>query len=443
MSVTDATAIAQPDPGRVAAGIRQARSTPPPAVPPGTILFHAGFHKTGTTALQSALASSREALLETGVRYPGDLRSHHRAAMAVTERTWGWGKRGGRPPRATYWNDLREETRDHQGRVVISSEAFSLAGGDTVGRIVEELGADRLHAVFTLRPFAKLLASSYQQYLKYGLAVGYADWLQAVFANPPKCPPSPNFWKRNDHAKVIKRWSDLLGADRVTLVVVDDHDRSMLFRTFEGLLGADPGLLVPDPSISAGNRSMTAAEAELLRRVNAGGANTWDWPDYQNGIRRGAVMRMVEARRPGPDEPMLATPAWAVQAAQEFGASTAARVADLGVRIIGDLASLSDGIPAGEPTTEGVLLPVEAAVEAVLGGVLGVMADRVSQGDVKRRLTDGKQAAVDQAKQDVLAEIGTREAAALLRARVRSAARRRIGPKRKRAASRARTGAAS
>ena len=223
----------------------------PQALPEDAILLHLGFHKTGTTALQSALASSREALLDAGVRYPGDLRSHHRAAMAVTERTWGWGERGGRPPRAGYWNDLRQETRDHQGRIIISSEAFSLAGGGTVDRIVEELGGDRLHAIFTLRPFAKLLASSYQQYLKYGLAVSYADWLEGVFADPPHCPPSPNFWRRNDHAKVIKRWSDRLGADRVTLVVVDDSDRSMLFRTFEGLLGVAPGLLVPDPSISA------------------------------------------------------------------------------------------------------------------------------------------------------------------------------------------------
>ncbi len=408
-----------PTSARVQAVAGAARAATIPAIPPGTILFHAGFHKTGTTALQSALASSREALLDAGVRYPGELRSHHRAAMAVTERTWGWGKRGGRAPRAAYWTDLSAETRRHRGRAIISSEAFSLAKGAAVDRVIEDLGADRLHAIFTLRPFAKLLASSYQQYLKYGLAVPYAEWLEAVFADPPSCPPSPNFWKRNDHAKVIKGWSDRLGADRVTLVVVDDRDRSMLFRTFEDLLGIDRGLLVPDPSISAGNRSMTAAEAELLRRINASGVNAWDWPDYESAVRRGAIMRMVEARRPGPDEPMLATPAWAVQAAQEFGARTAERVAQLGVRVIGDQASLSDGIPAGEPTTEGVLLPVEAAVEAVLG----VLDDRVAEAELKRQLGDAKQAAKE--------DIGAREAAALLRVRVSAAARRRIGSRRR------------
>ena len=63
-------------------------------------MFHAGFHKTGTTALQSAFASSRPQLLEAGVLYPGSRRSHHRAAMVVTKRTWGWEERGRPPHRA-------------------------------------------------------------------------------------------------------------------------------------------------------------------------------------------------------------------------------------------------------------------------------------------------------------------------------------------------------
>ena len=62
-------------------------------LPQDAILLHLGFHKTGTTALQSAFAASRPALLEHGVLYPGRRRSHHPAAMAMTGRTWGVGPR--------------------------------------------------------------------------------------------------------------------------------------------------------------------------------------------------------------------------------------------------------------------------------------------------------------------------------------------------------------
>ena len=405
-------------------------STPVHPVAEDAILFHAGFHKTGTTALQSAFASSRVELAETGVCYPGELRSHHRAAMAVTGRTWGWEKRGGRPPRDIYWDELVAEAVAHPGRVVIDSEAFALAGDDALDEIVGQLGADRLHAVLTLRPFARLMASSYQQYLKYGLAMPFPEWLENVFADPPECPPSPNFWRRNDHAGVIERWTARLGPERVTVVVLDDADRDGMYRTFEALLGLPDGLLVPDPAISAGNRSMTAAESEMLRLVNASGARDWDWPDYQNAIRRGAVMRMVENRTPARDEPRLDTPAWAVAAAQAVGQATAGRIGALGVTVVGDLSRLADPIPAGEFASV-TLLPVQAAVEALLGAIEGVRSAAPTQDDIDRAVGRAVQRAEVRAEarggRRAVAALGTREAARLLRERIGQAGRRRLG----------------
>jgi hypothetical protein len=96
-------------------------------LPENTILLHVGFHKTGTTALQSAFAAARPGLSASGVRYPGPFTSHHRAAMAVTGRRWGWTGQGGRRAPTRYWNDLVRAGREHRGRLVISSEALSLA----------------------------------------------------------------------------------------------------------------------------------------------------------------------------------------------------------------------------------------------------------------------------------------------------------------------------
>jgi hypothetical protein len=72
----------------------------PPAAPlPGdAIALHIGIHKTGTTALQAALADARPELAAHGVLYPGRKTAQHGAAMAVLERPWGWSGKGGKAP---------------------------------------------------------------------------------------------------------------------------------------------------------------------------------------------------------------------------------------------------------------------------------------------------------------------------------------------------------
>jgi hypothetical protein len=384
----------------------------PAALPDDVVLFHAGFHKTGTTALQSAFASHREEIAAAGTRYPGQRRSHHRAAMAVTRRSWGWSDRGGDRVDRRYWSQVVRGAAE-PGRVFISSEAFALADEGSMDRILRELPRERVHAIFTLRPFARLLGSSWQQYLKYGLSAPYEDWLRAVFKNPPKCPPSPNFWRRNDHAGIIGRWADRLGPENVTAVVLDESDRTMLFRTFERLLALPEGILVPDAALAASNRSMTAAEAETLRLVNAEIAKRWDWPQYSKLVRRGAILRMVEGRTPARDEVSVGTPAWAVAKAQEFGAWTAERLGGSGVTVIGDLDSLSNPIRPAPPPGPELSLPVEAAAEAILGAIAGGMAGRAT--------LPASDAEINKLALPAVQLLSTREAADVLRDRMRTA----------------------
>jgi hypothetical protein len=217
---------------------------------------------------------------------------------------------------------------------------------------------------------------------------------------------------------IAERWARRLGPDRVTLVVLDESDRDYLFRTFEKMLDLPPGMLVPDAQLAASNRSMTAAEAEMLRQVNAGHAGQWGWPQYEKLVRRGAILRMIETRRPGPDEESLGTPAWAVRAAQDVGERTADGIRALGIRVHGDLAALADPIPAGEPPTDALQLPVRAASEAVLGAISASMTGKPIPPD-----DDG---GVDRLGLPAVQSLTTRDAAALLRRRVRAATRRRV-----------------
>ena len=156
-----------------------------PAIDEGGVLLHVGVHKTGTTAIQAALADARSDLLEHSVRYPGKLQAQHRAALALLGRPWGWNSRGGSVMDRRHFDALVRRTQKYDGRVAISSEFFCEAPEDKALETIDALGGrDRVTVVVTLRNLGKLLPSSWQQYLKYGLTTAYEKWLEDVFANP-------------------------------------------------------------------------------------------------------------------------------------------------------------------------------------------------------------------------------------------------------------------
>jgi hypothetical protein len=395
-------------------------------LPPDAILLHLGFHKTGTTALQSAFAASRPALLEHGVLYPGRRRSHHPAAMAMTHRTWGVGREGGWDPDPRDWDRLARAAARHEGRVLISSESFALTPDEAAARMVADLGADRVHVVFTMRPMAALLSSSWQQYLKSGWTTTYDQWLAQIVAELEPGARRSGFWLRNDYPAIVGRWAGLVGADRVHLVCLDGTDRGFLLRTFRELLGLPEG--VPDEQAADSNRSMTAAEAELLRSLNEVTAD-WDWPTYQRTIRTGAAAGMVESRRPGPGEAPIVTPPEVLARVAQHGSQVASRLGGVGVVVHGDLAVLGQEVasPADSATVDPgrpEVLPIEAAVAGVLGAIGGAQRQAA---DAARRAVESQ----EPAQGAPAPEPTTRQLAGQLSRRIRRATRRRLPPRRR------------
>jgi len=177
----------------------------------------------------------------------------------------------------------------------------------------------------------------------------------------------------------VERWAAAVGADQLTVIVLENVDRSAMFVTFAQLLGVDPKVLVSRMDLTS-NRSMTAAEAELLVRLNAQVKSQMDWTEYVNIIRRGVARGMVENREPAADEARLATPAWALDAAASEGAAAAATIAASGVRVVGDLEALTVRLPdeTSNPFRE---IPIEAAVAA-----LAAMAEAVREQPTSRQL---------------------------------------------------------
>lgn len=337
-------------------------------IPADGVLLHVGVHKTGTTAIQAALADARPELLAAGVLYPGEATAQHRAAMAVLGKPWGWKNRGGAVLDRSHFDDLVRRTRSARGRVAISSEFFCEAPGDVAAQVVDGLGGSDVRVVITLRNLGHLLPSSWQQYLKYGVVTPYESWLRDVFAPPGESKnKTPTFWRRHDHAAVLRRWSEAAGPENVTVLVLENVDRSAQFRAFAQMLAVDPQILVSRMDLTS-NRSMTAAEAELLVRLNKRVKKELQWDEYERYVRHGVARGMVEGRQPGPDEPRLHTPDWALDAAAERGAAAVAMIRDLGVTVLGDLDALGCRVTSGPPLPAGAVdvIPVGAGVQAVL-----------------------------------------------------------------------------
>ncbi len=307
---------------------------------PGTVLLHIGPHKTGTTSVQSALHGARRELHRRGIHYAGAERQPVVAAQAAIEEP---GPGGTRRYSIARWKALLAEIERHRSeRVVLSSEWFADAEPAAIRRIVAGLGGDRVHAVVTVRSLVRLLPSQWQQYVAAGATIGYERWLESVFG-PREAAATPSFWFRHRHDRLVARWAAAVGTERMTVVVVDEADHGAVLRAFESLVGLATGTLVAEPDRA--NRSLTAPEADLLRVVNARLAESIHDPNLRLNLGLYGVAAALRMRTPGPAEPRIETPAWAIQEAGEVEAEIVAGLRGSGVRMLGDPASLA-GSPA-------------------------------------------------------------------------------------------------
>jgi hypothetical protein len=337
----------------------------------GARVMHVGFRKSGTTAIQDSFVRAKEALAAAGTVCLGIRGNQHSAALAVTGQMRGSAALGAKQQPIEKWNQLVATVAalgTHR-RAMLSSEFFDAADDGTVRKIVHELGGDEPEIVFTVRPLYKILPSAWQQQVQSGRKLSYAHWLETVLDGDVTTKGYQSFWRRHDQAEMVSRWAEVVGPERVTLIVLDDLDRSMLYRSFETLLGAPEGTLQEEPGRT--NRSLTSAETELLRQINVEIlARDITWQEFHSWIYRGAAARTKQKRTPGPDEPRTVTPRWALERAGELGAGYFTRIDALGIHVVGNLKDLAAPPPMDGPETvpePATTVPMEVAVEAVLG----------------------------------------------------------------------------
>ena len=337
-------------------------------IPPGSRLLHIGIPKSGTTSLQYAASANRADLLSRGVRYPGSEINHRLAVSSLMGRPLGWKGMGASTPSPRIWQALLDEIEsDPERRAFISHEFACESDDEQARRFVEALGPGRIQIAISVRGFGDLLASSWQQAVKSGDQRTFERWLKVVLADDAAA-TSPVFVRRNDQASLIERWCRLVGPERVTVVIADKSQPDQLIDAFEDLLALPRGALADRPTGGyAANRTLSASEAELIRRLNQVVRNRqFGWPRYTQLIREGVIARLLEQRSPGPGEPRTVLPRWAVEPAEARSRAYATALTESGCRIVGAPSTLYAPLRSGpKPVVD--TLPMDAAVEALVG----------------------------------------------------------------------------
>lgn len=327
-------------------------------------ILHVGFHKTGTTAIQTSLYHSRAELSKQGMTYLfARALAQHQAAWSLSQRLWGWKGRGGTTTSPAHWVKFAKQVDATAGTVIASSEFFSEIKLEQIQKIRNDIKTKDVQIVFTIRPLVKMLASSYQQYLKYGIKVTYEQWLHAQLDEPGKTKMTPSFWQRNFHGESIANWAKVFGASNVTVMVVDETQPQKLYDQFNDFLGLPSGFLKEQKT--GGNRSLSVEEIEFLRELNVQFPKERSWSEYTIFIRENAIKALTDGKFPEGGKKLL-TPQWAQDISADLTAKSVQQIKAAGVKVVGSLDSLPQAkVAEGLDVATGTM-QVQTAVTALL-----------------------------------------------------------------------------
>lgn len=337
------------------------------------VWLHVGANKTGTSAIQSALAARRDALAAAGLVYP---RSPHRsdargergvpgAGNAVPLAEWLAPQRRGRDFDSAAVEGWLDRTLDEAGDrpVLFSSEAMRLAGRDPLAALVARF-RDRgreTRIIFLVRHLLDYAVAQYAQGLKG--------------AKRSKDPDSLYHARTADLAAYVEAFRDRLwpqlrvfaGAvgDSAVTCRLYDAERADLPRRLLGWIDPRFAAALGDAATDGiVNRSPTAAEMAFLEALQHG----WN-PALTCRLASQALLRAPSA---APGDPVVDATAFA-----DFAARNQDAMAGINARFLPAATPLrlhSDRMRIGTP-----LPPDPAARAAVAEAAFVALAKRLAR----------------------------------------------------------------
>lgn len=337
------------------------------------IYLHVGAPKTGTTYLQSILWNNREALRGDGVLYPGDDHLFHtRAALDLLDRRFADYED---PAVPGTWRRLVDEARAWHGTVLISHELLSPASPEHVDRALADLGFAEVHVVCTARDLVRQAPAMWQQNLRSRDTQTFEEFVAELRKSS-----DASFWRHQDVADVLARWSRRLPPERVHLVTVPPPGapQDVLWTRFCQVTGLEAEAYPTSSAVA--HESLGIAEASLLRRINLALDDAVQWPVYLRSINT-FIGTEVLGGRPGSRKIVLSGPdrAWMAERSREM----VDRLRMTGYDIVGDLADLlpADEPDAPRPNDASDADMLDAAIECVAALVLRLQHRRDARRD--------------------------------------------------------------
>jgi hypothetical protein len=323
--------------------------------------------KSGTSYLQAVMMTNRALLAERGLMLPGKRWRDQVSGVAdVLSRA-----RVAVQPREGAWQALVDEVDAWDGTGLISMEFLGPIGLKRIGQVVSSFPEGTVEVVVTARDLNRNIPAMWQESLKNGQFFGLEEYVAAIRANEG---PGKAFWREQTIGAMCRRWSEVVGVDRVSLVTVPHPgaSRDELWARFSHAVGVD-GVGVTQPA--AGNESLGAASVEVLRRLNER-LTDLSFQEYAPVVKHGLAKKVLARRRVEEPPVGFPVPTWL----PELSSRMILRLKELGVRVVGDLAELEPVAVPGVETGEVVSEPhLDAALDALEASVRRLVAANAAE----------------------------------------------------------------
>ncbi|WP_126688253.1 hypothetical protein [Nocardioides ferulae] len=313
------------------------------------VVLHVGLMKSGTTFIQGRLGANRDLLAEQGVLFPGPTwRRHSEAAKDLN---------GSPTAKAGAWASLREEILAHPGTSVVSMEYLGPMPESRIAVAADDLAGADVQVVITVRDLGRAVPAMWQESVKNRGTWTWPEYLDGI-RNGGEA--GKKFWRQQGSARIIERWVAAFGSDHVTVVTVPPpgSPSELLWDRFCEVAGvsAAPWLEAP-----RANESLGTASVALMAQLNAELADL-DKLEYKKKVKALAKHVLVNHKE-HEDTIGFTVPRWLRKNADRI----VARIADSGVRVVGDLADLTPvDVPGSDPSEVPAAQVRDAAVAALV-----------------------------------------------------------------------------
>lgn len=263
------------------------------------LILHIGHHKTGTTALQSALKASSDILTESGILYPAAgsnnkhstiapyVMNHVNSASARKLGSSGWLLRA---KSARVWHRIVRDVKHAKPEtVVLSGEGFwGIHDPDKIAAMHEKFAAisDNVEIVAYLRSPASRFLSALNQRTRMSAGLPFAS--SSFFKKAITAFDTPDAQKLT--LRIFDR-KELIGGD-----IIEDFGKTFLPQLVEPLR---------HPAADNTNDSVSAEALAVIKELGFPAQQAMRRQDWRNLYKAVRMVRQADATVPGFTRPRL------------------------------------------------------------------------------------------------------------------------------------------